>query len=105
MGWGLLVSPRPLAGYFVSFYCDTVDEAFGPLLRVNGRSAESIRGEFHTYWKRACNRMNVGYDPRTQESMELYLTAYLTFAMSGIDANFSIEEWEELAHGFMGVEQ
>jgi hypothetical protein len=98
MGWGLLVSQRRLAGFFVSFYCDTSDQAFGPLLRVNGLRAETVRGEFDTYWKQACIRMNVGYDPRTHDMNELYLTAYLTFVMSGIDRNFTEEEWRELAH-------
>lgn len=97
MGWGLLVSQNPLGGFFVSFYCDTTDQAFGPLLRVNGIGASTVRHEFYTYWERACNTMNVRSDPRTHDMNELHLTAYLTFVMSGIDHNYSEEEWRELA--------
>ena len=51
MGWGVLVSQRDYDDddCYLAFYCNTGDEAFGPLFGVTG-SAQHVKTAFYRAW-------------------------------------------------------
>jgi len=101
MGWGILASPRGDYGEcYVAFFCNTGDEAFGPLLSVRG-SPEYVKDRFYAEWDNACEEL-FGHriDPRSCNNREgyamLYQVAYLTVVLSGLDPHYTREEYEEI---------
>ena len=122
MGWGILVSQREQwsAGNlvtpteyhdpdcYVAFYCNTGDEAFGPLTTARGSPAY-VKQQFYEHWPEAC-RVVVGreVDPRSIDHNMLYRLTYLTVLLGGIEAYQTREEYNEMWGGdneVWGVEE
>tara|TARA_R100001510_G_scaffold12367_1_gene9616 strand:- start:10904 stop:11269 length:366 start_codon:yes stop_codon:yes gene_type:complete len=117
MGWGILVSQREQwsAGSlvtptdyhdpdcYVAFYCNTGDEAFGPLTTARGSPAY-VKQEFYRHWDDACREV-VGHpiDPRRFNNPAdyslLYQIIYLTILLGGIEAYQTREEYDEMFPG------
>lgn len=99
MGWGILVSQRDYDDCYVAFFCNTADEAFGPLLSVRG-TPEEVKRAFYANWENAC-REAWGHpiDPRScnrEDFALLYQITYLTFVLAGIDHHYTREEYDEI---------
>lgn len=106
MAWGILASQRD--GYndpdcYVAFFCNTGDEAFGPLTTARGSPAY-VKQQFYEHWEDACREV-VGYpiDPRTFNDVQgyslLYQITYLTILLGGIEAYQTREEYDEMFNG------
>ena len=106
MGWGILASQYD--GYhdpdcYVAFYCNTGDEAFGPLTTARG-SPNYVKQQFYKHWEDACREV-VGHpiDPRTFNNAQgyslLYQITYLTILLGGIEAYQTREEYDEMFPG------
>ena len=98
MGWGVLVSPRDYDDddCYLAFYCNTGDEAFGPLTGVTG-SPGYVKTAFYRAWPEAC-RAVVGreVDPRSIDSFTLERLTYLTVLTAGVQTYQTAEEYNEL---------
>jgi hypothetical protein len=95
MGWGILASPRDDDDCYVAFFCNTSDEAFGPLLSVRGTPKE-VKRAFYANWDNACREVQGSpIDPRSYNPL-LYQISYLTFALAGIDPHYTREEYDEM---------
>ncbi len=105
MGWGILASQRDYhdPDCYVAFYCNTGDEAFGPLTTARGSPAY-VKQEFYKHWEDACREV-VGHpiDPRRFNNPAdyslLYQIIYLTILLGGIEAYQTREEYDEMFPG------
>jgi len=102
MGWGILVSQRDYHDddCYVAFYCNTGDEAFGPLTTARGSPAY-VKQQFYEHWDDACREvLGNPVDPRTFNDVRgysvLYQIAYLTILLGGIEAYQTREEYDEM---------
>mgnify|MGYP003132753173 FL=1 len=101
MGWGILVSQRDYDDddCYVAFYCNTGDEAFGPLETARG-SPIFIKRQFYEHWPEACRAvLGSEVDPRGQSPDMLHRLVYLTFLIGGIGSYHTKEEYNEIWAG------
>ena len=105
MGWGILVSQRDYDDddCYVAFYCNTGDEAFGPLTTARGSPAY-VKQQFYEHWDDACCAvLGTPVDPRTfsgrADYSVLYQIAYRTILAAGIEAYQTWEEYNEMFNG------
>ena len=80
MGWELWFDEKPNRSYgHIGFFCNTVDESFGPIFMVDSCFDKS---EFYNMWEKA------GFqDPRSNEDKSLHTRHILK--LMGYDANIS----------------
>ena len=101
MGWGVLVSPRDYDDddCYLAFYCNTGDEAFGPLFGVTG-SAQHVKTAFYRAWPEAC-RAVIGreVDPRSVDPNMLHRLTYLTVLFAGVESYQTLAEYNEMWGG------
>jgi len=98
MGWGVLVSydytprePGNVDYYYLACYCNTGDEAFGPIIwvpypRTDGKHLDvpRIKNEFYHAWMAACKEMHGGErDPRSMDNRTLRATLWLMSVHAG----------------------
>lgn len=101
MGWGVLVSPRDYDDddCYLAFYCNTGDEAFGPLFGVTG-SPCYVKTAFYRAWPEACRAVfGSEVDPRGLDSNTLHRLTYLTVLTAGVQSYQTFQEYKEIWGG------
>jgi len=108
MGWGVLVSydftpvdQGDVDWYYMTFYCNTGDRGFGPLMsipypRTDGQyvDAKHIKQQFYPAWEAACEEVYGEHkDARSLTKRMLERTAWLAFVHAGWRER---EEYEEI---------
>ena len=95
MGWEVLVGQHWGNWNNIVFFCNTSDEAFGPVLSVEGYDCDYIRTRFYDAWPQACVEI-YGHerDPRSMGPRgDLYQVGMLTLVHAGLRER---EEYDEM---------
>lgn len=95
MGWEILVGNAWDDWKRIVFFCNTADEAFGPVLTVEGYDSDYIKTRFYDAWPQACIEI-FGHerDPRSMGPHDdLHQVGRLTLVLAGFDER---EEYDEI---------